>query len=194
MKERRAHEAERATDASDRERGFVSRAIAGDRGAFGELVHLHVERAYALAFRILRHRQDAEDLVQDAMLAALAHIEAFDRARPFWPWLARIIVNRGLDIAASRSVRATDPIPDDAFDKGASPAETAERREMLERFRHALALLPPRQQLVAQLFEIDGYSVAEIADLVSSTQTAVRWNLHAARTRLREALLPFRGD
>jgi RNA polymerase sigma factor (sigma-70 family) len=97
-------------------------------------------------------------------------------------------------MAAARSVRVTEPIPDELRDPGASPAELAERRDMMERFRHALALLPPRQQLVVQLFELDGYAVAEIADLLSSTQTAVRWNLQAGRTRLREALVRFTGD
>jgi len=183
-----------ALDAERRhEADLIARVRAGDRDAFGELIRLHLARAYTLALRVLRHREDAEDLVQDASLAALAHIKAFDPSRRFWPWLARIIVNRGLDIAAARSVRATEPIPEEVASPTASPAENAERREVLERFRHALALLPPRQQLVVQLYELDGYSVADIADLLSSTTTAVRWNLHAGRLRLRDALGPLKG-
>jgi RNA polymerase sigma-70 factor (ECF subfamily) len=175
------------------EADLVARTRSGDHAAFGELIRGHLSRAYTLAFRVLRHQEDAEDLVQDAALAALAHFEAFDPSRRFWPWFARIIINRGLDIAAARSVRATEPMPEELASPSASPAEMAERREVAERFRHALALLPPRQQLVVQLFELDGYSVAEIADLLSSTSTAVRWNLHAGRLRLREALGPLRG-
>jgi RNA polymerase sigma-70 factor (ECF subfamily) len=176
-----------------REAAMVARIRAGDRAAFGELVRLHLKRAYTLAFRVLRHREDAEDLVQDAALSALAHVEAFDPARRFWPWFARIIVNRGLDMATSRSVRVAEPVPEDLPSGAASPAEAAERREVYERFRHALALLPPRQQLVVELYELDGYTVAEIADLISSTSTAVRRNLHAGRVRLREALGPLKG-
>ncbi len=166
----------------------------GDREAYGALVERHLDRALALSFRLLRHRQDAEDLTQDAFLAALRHLEAFDDSRPFWPWLSRIIVNRGLDLAAARAVRVTEPLPDEARDVGQGPAEAAEWAEILARFRHELALLPPRRQLIMQLFELDGYSVAEIAELLESSRATVRWHLHAARHQLRKALAHFRGD
>jgi len=175
------------------ERQLVSRIRAGDREAFGALVERHLDRALALAIRLLHHREDAEDLTQDAFFAALEHIDAFDETRPFWPWLSRIIVNRGLDLAAARSVRVTEPLPHEVFDPGQGPAEAAERTELLGRFRHELALLPPRRKLIMQLFELDGYAVAEIADLLDSSPATVRWHLHAARRQLRLSLAPFRG-
>jgi RNA polymerase sigma-70 factor (ECF subfamily) len=177
-----------------RERELVARLRAGDRDAFGALVDLHLAHALSLAFRVLRHREDAEDLAQDAFLAALEHIDAFDARRPFWPWLSRIIVNRGLDVAAARAVRVTEPLPEELPDDTASPAAILERREILARFRHELALLPPRQQLIIQLVELDGYTVAEIAELLSSSPSTVRWHLHTGRRRLQQALAPFRGD
>ena len=173
---------------------MVTRVRQGDREAYGALVERHLDRALALSVRLLHHREDAEDLTQDAFLAALDHIEAFDDTRPFWPWLSRIIVNRGLDLAAARDVRVTEPLPDDAFDPGQSPADAAERAEILSRFRHELALLPPRRKLIMQLFELDGYTVAEIAQLLESSRATVRWHLHAARHQLRRALANFRGD
>ena len=166
----------------------------GDREAYGALVELHLDRALSLSLRVLRHRQDAEDLAQDAFLLALEHLEAFDESRPFWPWLSRIIVNRGLDLAAARAVRVTEPRPDEARDARQSPAEAAEQAEILARFRHELALLPPRRKLIMQLFELDGYSVAEIAELLESSRATVRWHLHAARHQLRGALAHLRGD
>ena len=181
-----------ATD-SDVERDLIARVRAGDRDAFGALVERHIVRALALGFRVLHHREDAEDLVQDAFLTGLEHIDAFDTHRPFWPWLARIIVNRGLDLARARSVRVTEPLPEDLTDGGTSPHDTAERREVFARFRHELALLPSRQQLVMQLVELDGYSVAEVAEMLESSPSTVRWHLHTGRQRLRQALSPFRG-
>ena len=64
---------------------------------------------------------------------------------------------------------------------------------MLTRFRHELALLPPRRQLVVRLFELDGYSIAEIAELLESSPATIRWHVHIARQQLRKALSPFRG-
>jgi RNA polymerase sigma-70 factor (ECF subfamily) len=176
------------------ERSLVERVQAGDRSAFGALVERHMARAFRLAYRVLQQREDAEDLVQDAFLSALQHIDAFDARRPFWPWLSRIVVNRGLDLVASRAVRATEPLPDDLFDRGASPADAAERAEILGRVRHELALLPPRRRLVVQLFELDGYSVSEIAELMETSPTTIRWHLHVARRDLRRALSHLNGD
>ena len=176
------------------ERDWLTRLRHGDREAYGLLVARHIDRALGLAVRLLHHREDAEDLVQDAFLAALEHIDAFDDARPFWPWLARILVNRGLDLAAARAVRVTEPLPDEVFDPRDDPAAAAERAEILARFRHQLALLPPRRKLIMQLFELDGYTVAEIADLLESSPATIRWHLHAARHQLRASLGPLRGD
>ncbi|MDE3128585.1 MAG: RNA polymerase sigma factor, partial [Gemmatimonadota bacterium] len=179
---------------ADDERLLIARVRDGDREAYGARVERHLDRALALSRRLLHHRQDAEDLAQDAFLAALQHLDAFDGARPFWPWLSRIIVNRGLDLAAARAVRVTESLPDEARDPGQGPAEAAERAEILARFRHELALLPPRRKLIVQLFELDGYSVAEIAELLESSRATVRWHLHAGRHQLRRALAQFRGD
>lgn len=176
------------------EHEWVTRTREGDREAFGALVACHIDRALALAVRLLHNREDAEDLVQDAFLSALEHIDVFDATRPFWPWLSRILVNRGLDLAAARAVRATEALPDDIADDAVSPAVAAERAEVLSRFRHELALLPPRRKLIMQMFELDGYAVAEVAELLDISPATVRWHLHAARRQLRGALHHFRRD
>ena len=175
------------------ERQLIARVLEGDRNAFGTLVERHIARALRLAYRVVHHEEDAEDLVQDSFLAALEHIDAFDSDRPFWPWLSRIIVNRGLDLAAARSVRVTEALPEEILDPGSSPSDSAERSEILARFRHELALLPPRRQLVVRLFELDGYSIAEIAEFLDSSPATIRWHVHTARQQLRKALAHFRG-
>ena len=146
----------------------------------------------ALGMRLLHHREDAEDLVQDAFLAALQHIDTFDLSRPFWPWLSRIIINRGLDLSASRSARSAEVLGDEVSDAGPSPAEAVERGEIRDEFRRTLASLPERRRLVVQLFEVDGFSVAEIAKLLDSSPATIRWHLHMARRQLRNALAPLR--
>jgi len=193
-----AHDISRASlvlstgDALHLERELLTRVQNGEREAFGQVVERHLPRAMALAMRLLRHREDAEDLVQDAFLAALQHIDSFDQSRPFWPWLSRIIVNRGLDVAASRSVRMAEALGDDLSDSSPSPADVAERGEIRDEFRRTLTALPERRRLVVQLFEIDGFSVAEIAKLLDSSPATLRWHLHMARRQLRNALAPLR--
>lgn len=180
-------------DAALEEQRLIESVRAGDREAFGALVQRYLPRALALAMRILRHHEDAEDLVQDAFLSAVRHIDQFEPTRPFWPWMSRIIVNRGFDLAAARSLRFTEVLGDDAADQASSPAVDAERSEFHEQVRTAVATLPPRQRLVIQLFELEGYSVAEISELLDSAPPTVRWHIHMARQQLRKALSHVHG-
>ena len=90
-------------------------------------------------------------------------------------------------------MRVTETVPDDVVESKGSPAAAAERSEILQRVRHELALLPPRRQLVVQLFELDGYTIAEIAELLDSSPATIRWHVHVARQQLRKALSHFRG-
>src|SRR5215204_202047 len=76
----------RATDSAHDDVALATRVLDGDATAFDELVRRHMRRAYAVAYRVLRHPQDAEDLVQDAFLLALRKIDTLERGRPFAPW------------------------------------------------------------------------------------------------------------
>ena len=182
----------RTNDESDHDRELLARVLDGERDAFGQIVERYLARAMSLAMRLLRHREDAEDLVQDAFLAALQHIDSFDLSRPFWPWLSRIIVNRGLDQAASRSVRSIEALEEDVSDTRPTPADAAEQGEIRDEFHRTLLALPERRRLVVQLFEVDGFPVAEIAKLLDSSPATIRWHLHMARRQLRNALAPLR--
>jgi RNA polymerase sigma-70 factor (ECF subfamily) len=181
------------SDAALEEQRLIESIRAGNAAAFGQLVERYLPRALALANRILHHREDAEDLVQDAFLAALKHIDDFDPARPFWPWMSRIIVNRGLDLSAARSIRSTEILGDHLADRGSSPAMDAERSDIFAQVRQAMLALPPRRRLVIELFELEGYSITEIARVLESAPSTIRWHLHVARHQLRAALAHVRG-
>ena len=178
-----------ADDAVDA--ALVERVRAGDVAAYDELVRRHMHRAHAVAFRLLGHREDAEDLVQDAFIQALDKIDSFDRQRPFAPWFFRILTNRGLNARQSRAVRTVSEIPDDTATAAESPAVSAERGDLRSRLRRAVAALPERQQLIVQLFEIDGWTSSEIAAALGIADGTVRWHVHEARRILREALGPL---
>lgn len=170
---------------------LIGRVRAGDRRAFGILVERHLARAVAVANRVLRNQADAEDVVQDAFLAALRHIDEFKLDRPFWPWLARIVVNRSLDLQASIRIRAATPLEPTIAGREATPLERAERSDFMEQFRAALTKLPPRRRLVIELFELEEMSVTDIASATGSSPATVRWHLHAGRHQLRRALSQF---
>jgi RNA polymerase sigma-70 factor (ECF subfamily) len=181
------------SDKAVAEQRLLESVRRGDRDAFGTLVQGYLPRALSLATRILRNREDAEDLVQDAFLSALKHIDTFEPSRPFWPWLSRIIVNRGFDMTAARTIRSTEMLGEDVADRSSSPANDAERSDLLAHVKLAMSALPPRRRLVVELFELEGFSVAEISEMIESTPATVRWHLHIARRQLRHALAHIRG-
>jgi RNA polymerase sigma-70 factor (ECF subfamily) len=174
----------------DDERELVIRVQHGDREAFDELTRRHARRAFAIAYRILRHTQDAEDLVQDAFIAALDGIGSFDPTRPFAPWFFKIVVNRALNAVSARSTRERHVTVTHLWSSEAVAVELdpAERSEIRQRFQQALTALPQQQRLIVELSDIDGRSSTEIGEMLDLPRGTVRWHLHQARKALRVAL------
>lgn len=170
---------------------LVERVRRGDAAAFDLLVGRHMRRAFAIAYRLLGQREDAEDLVQDAFVAALERIDSFETGRSFAPWLARIVVNRGLNARKARALRAAEPLPEQVAAVSAQPDRAAERSELQQRLRQVLAALPERQRIAVELFELEGFSGAEVAEIMGLPAGTVRWHLHEGRKALRQALAPF---
>ena len=181
-----------APDSADTE--LIERTRRGDTQAFGELVRRYQRRAFAVAWRLLGNRQDAEDLVQDSFMAALDRLDDFEAGRPFGPWFFRIVANRGHNARAARAVRAADDLPEQLAGATAAPDRAIEHAELGAHIDAAIAALPERQQTVVKLHEIEGFSSAEIADMLGIAEPTVRWTLHAARKRLREDLAPWREE
>lgn len=170
-----------------RDAALVHRTRSGDEGAFDELVRLYMRQAFRVAWRVVGHREDAEDLVQEVFLAALQHLDSFDTTRPFGPWLMRIVANRGANLRRSRNRRATEPEAD-AVSLQPSALEESERRELRGQLARALATLPERQRLIVTLFDVDDMTSTEIGELLDIAPGTVRWHLHEARRALRAVL------
>jgi RNA polymerase sigma-70 factor, ECF subfamily len=173
---------------------LVERVRRGDGAAFGELVTRHMRRAFSIAYRILEHREDAEDVVQDACIRALEHIATLEKGRPFRPWFHRIVVNRALNVRRSRTLRATHAIPDNVPAATAAADSAAEQGMLRRHLREALDCLPERQRLIVQLADLEELSSAEIGAILDIADGTVRWHLHQARRTLREELAALKEE
>lgn len=180
---------DRATEPDDGE--LVERVRHGDAAAFDMLVERHMARAFSVGYRLLGNREDAEDLVQESFLAVLERIATFERGREFAPWFYRIVVNRGLNARKSVARRATADLPAEVTSPGPSPLRMAEQSELATRLREAMAELPERQRDVVRLFELEGFTSLEIAEMLGISDGTVRWHLHEARERLRRSMEVF---
>ena len=171
----------------------VAAARAGDRAAFARLIDRHRSRAADVATSILG-QADAEDVVQDALLAAYLGLERLRRPASFGGWLCAIVANlakmrlRQRGSSVSFDELGGRRLATQAVDVRPSPEEAVEAAELLELVRSAFEALPPRQLDVALLYYVDGLSCSEIAALLGSSAGAVRVGLHRARRELRRRL------
>jgi RNA polymerase sigma-70 factor (ECF subfamily) len=170
------------------ERELLARVQAGDSEAFDLLVRRYLPKARVIARRLMQNPDDADDLVQDAFLRALERIATFDASRAFEPWFTRLLVNLGLDWRRKQVVRRTESHDPERLAGGTRPDREVERSELRSSLQQALEKLPDRQRLIVTLFEIDGRSTEEVAEMLKVSQVTVRWHLHQARKALREML------
>jgi RNA polymerase sigma-70 factor, ECF subfamily len=181
-----------SSDEEVHERDLIIRVQDGDPEAFDLLVRRHLPRARRLARRLMLNPDDADDLVQDAFLRALEKMGSFDASRAFEPWFTRLLVNLGRDQRRKQLIRRTERQDPELFPGRSSPHHDSERAELRQSLDEALRRLPDRQRLIVTLFEIDGHSTEEVADMLKVSQVTVRWHLHQARRALREALKGWR--
>lgn len=170
---------------------LVARLVQGDEEAFARLVAEHGPAARRLARLVLRDANDADDAVQDGLLAAWRSIARFDPRRPFRPWLMRIVLNAARDLRRRRTVRQTQVLAGDEASREASPDRQAGRALLRARLQEALATLPERARVAVTLFDAEGYSHGEIAELLDVPEGTVRSDVFHARRNLRVLLAPF---
>jgi RNA polymerase sigma-70 factor (ECF subfamily) len=175
------------------EADLVARTLAGERAAFGELVERYAPQARRVARAVLGDPDEADDAAQDGFLSALVKLGQYDARRPFGPWLMRIVANAATDRRRRRQVRRVEPLDPGLVGGGPRPDTEAVRSELGERLRAALAELPARRRTAVVLFDVEGYSHAEIAGMLGIPEGTVRSEVFHARRRLRALLADWKG-
>ena len=176
---------------------LVKQAQAGDEGAFVRLVQPHMRKAYHVALKITRNREDAEDASQQTFLKAFAKIGQFNRTSQFSTWLTRIAMNEALMIVRKRrsddshlsydadlSSTMDSLIATDAFQPEVLYAKTENQRVL----RDAIAGLRGTLQVVVSLLGLEEHQSKEAAKILNLSQSAVKTRFLRARQELRECL------
>jgi RNA polymerase sigma-70 factor (ECF subfamily) len=146
-----------------------------------QLYSLHWRSAYRAAFLVVHDAAAAEDIAQDAFLAAVGALDRFDRRRPFGPWLHRIVVNRALDWARREALRQRVAREQSVFEPLPPPQEIG--GEMIA----ALKELPAEQRAVVVLRHLLEYTPGEIAEMLELPRGTVNSRLRRGLDGLREA-------
>jgi RNA polymerase sigma-70 factor (ECF subfamily) len=164
-------------------------APAASNREFEELYQQYWNPLYALCFARLHDRALAEDVTQDVFAKALVVLPRYDRDRPFWPWLASIAARECIDAHRRRSLASSRHAELASVSKAATPDTTS--RTVLGRMAHdevseEIGTLPVRQRAALQLFALDGWTYAEIADRLGCSVGTVKLLIVRARCRLRQ--------
>jgi RNA polymerase sigma-70 factor (ECF subfamily) len=162
------------------DRALVRAAQRGDARALEGLFRAHWEMAHRAAYLVVHDAAAAEDIAQEAFLAAVRALDRFDRRRPFAPWLHRIVVNRAIDHARARALRREVAL--------AEPPDAAAPEGELAGIVDALAVLPPDQRAVVVLRHLLGYTPGDIARLLGLPRGTVNSRLRRGLDALRERL------
>jgi RNA polymerase sigma-70 factor (ECF subfamily) len=167
--------------------------VDGDPDAFGALFARHRDRLWAVALRTMGNPDDAADGLQDGMVAAFRRAGSFRGEAAVTTWLHRVVVNACLDRLRAAKIRRFDALPDDVDDRGTvvataarddRPDEAAEVAERRRRVLDALATLPPEQRAALVLVDMEGYPVAEVAQMLGCAEGTVKSRCSRGRTRL----------
>jgi RNA polymerase sigma-70 factor (ECF subfamily) len=177
---------------------LVRAAKAGDRSAFDELVRATHADAYTLAFRLTGNEEDARDVVQEAYLRAYKGLKRFRGDAQFTTWLYRITANCASTQMGKRAKHRHDDLDDESPLVDERPEIDPERRAdaALDRAQVTAALqeLPPTLRTVVVLRDIYDLPHEAIAGELGISEAAAKVRLHRARKKLRERLLPMRGE
>jgi len=168
----------------------------GDERAFDRLVEAYSERLFALFTRFMGSAPEREDLVQETFLRVLRARDAYRPSARFSTWLYRIAFN----LAVNRSQRSH---PEGSLDEGLAPARAPsddgitdpsadmEREDVVRAVRAAIDALPAHQRMALVLARFEELSLAEIAEVMGSSEKAIKSLVHRARENLRAQLAPF---
>ena len=194
----------------DRDKTLVHLVQQGNQEAFRELFDRYHRRAFAIAIGVVKNKQDALDIVQDAFIKVHKHIQNFQGTASFYTWLYRIVMNLSIDhvrkAKKGRELDYDDKVGrDDENVAGdgailptmldANPRRTVMRRELADAIQEALDTLSEDHRAVIVLREIEGLSYEEMARVLEVPKGTIMSRLFHARRNMQQALAEYvQGD
>ncbi|MEX2116958.1 MAG: sigma-70 family RNA polymerase sigma factor [Bacteroidota bacterium] len=178
---------------------LIERCRSGDLTAFTALMHKHQNYAYRIAFHVIQNEDSARDIVQEAFIRVWKHLSRYHESARFTTWLYKIVVRLCYDRLKmeSRRQRMFRPIDtlmgeSDPTD-GRNPETEAQAKDAAAHIMLIAKTLPPKQQLVFMLRDVEDCALEEIAEIAEMSIGTVKANLSYARKAIREAYAHLEG-
>ncbi len=188
-----------AREAAAEDRELVESVLAGDPSAYRGLVERYQSRVFALIVGMIRDREDARDLTQEAFVKAYKNLSRFRLESSFYTWLYRIAMNLAIDHLRKQKKRKHSEFDEQIASKDGAgvlaeghlrenPSRSLERKQLQHRILEALDKLSPDHKQIVLLREIEGLSYREIGETLEIAEGTVMSRLFYARRKLQQLL------
>jgi RNA polymerase sigma-70 factor (ECF subfamily) len=185
---------------------LIRRTREGDKYAFRQLIERYQRKAYAVAFGMLKDREAAFDVTQEAFIRIYKHMDCFKGGASFYVWLYRIVFNLCIDVLRKRK---RGPIADIELEEalnqeeegasygfisrglGESPQKSLLQKELAEKIQEAVDALPEMHRAILLMKEVEGMSHEDLARVFKIPKGTVMSRLFYARAKLQQKLAPY---
>lgn len=185
--------------AREEDAAMVKAVLGGDSTAYRGLVEKYQTRVYSMVYGMIRNREDARDLTQEAFVKAFNNLKSFRLEASFYTWLYRIAMNVSIDFTRKRKRREVAGFEEDIANRDAdggideihhqdSPVKSLERKQLYGRIMDSLEKLPADQKQVILLRELEGLSYREISEVMGIPEGTVMSRLFYARKKMQSLL------
>jgi RNA polymerase sigma-70 factor (ECF subfamily) len=177
---------------------LVQRTLSGDSAAFERIIFRYERRVASLAMKLLGTPDDAQDAAQEVFLRAYRYLHRLNLEKPIEPWLMRMTVNVCRNIGRRRKQRLNtfseaETVEPAAMDKACDPYLGIVEDQERQMLRRALDSLPEKERIAITLRDIEGFSTAEVAAILESSESTVRSQVSRARVRMKDAIDQMMG-
>ena len=166
--------------------GLIDKCQVGDRRSQFEIYKLYYKAMYNICLRIVKHKNDAEDIAQEGFISAFTNISSFTGNVTFGAWLKRIIINKSLDYLKKNKPNMIS-IEDVNISEN-NEEETDYTKYEIKRIKEAVSKLPDGYRVVTSLYLFEGYDHDEIGEILGITSSASRSQLTRAKKKVIELL------
>ncbi len=166
---------------------IVERCLRGERKAYEEIYALYSKAMFNVALRLVKDRDEAEDILQESFISAFTHLASWHGTASFGAWLKRIVINKSLNLLNKRK---PDPLPEslDVQDEDATGFAEDSDDLSVGRIKRAMMDLPDGYRTVLSLYLMEGYDHQEIAEIMDISVGTSKSQYNRAKKRLKESL------
>ena len=174
----------------NRNERLIKKAVNGDSKAQFQIYELYYKAMFNTALRIVKNITEAEDIMQDAFLAAFLNIKTYKAEVSFGAWLKKIVINKALDFMKKKKLELSELNENEKFFEVENEHDTDSGSYSIEEIKNAIMELPDGYRIVLSLYLLEGYDHDEIAEILNIKASASRSQYSRARKKLFEKLKP----